>query len=71
MEVDKNFILLKISQYEKQSSELNIQAMLNQGAADGLKTLLKELEELEKQEPVQIEDLLKNSQKVGEIEEEK
>ena len=64
MEVDKNFILLKISQFEKQSAQLSSQALLNQGAAEGLKTLLKELEELEKQEPVKIEDVLKTAEPV-------
>lgn len=62
MEVDREFLLLRISQFEKKSQEFNLQGLLNQGAAEGLKTVLKELEELEKQKPIEIDKLLRGAE---------
>ena len=65
MEIDKNFILLKISQFEQGAKKFHEDSIYNQGAAEGLKQLLKDLEELEKQEPIKVEDLIKDAKFVG------
>lgn len=62
MEIDKEFIKLRISQFEQGAKKLHDETIYNQGAADGLKKLLAELEELEKQTPITVDELVKNSQ---------
>jgi len=65
MEIDKEFIKLRISQFEQGAKKFHEDSIYNQGAAEGLRKLLEELEELEKQEPVKVEDLIKDAKFVG------
>lgn len=65
MEIDKNFILLKITQHEQGAKKLHEDSIYNMGAAEGLRKLLQELEELEKQEPITAEELIKNAKFIG------
>jgi len=62
MEIDKNFILIKISQFEEGVKKFHENSIYNQGAAEGLKMLLKELEEMEKQKTMTVEELVENAQ---------
>jgi hypothetical protein len=59
MEVTKEYLLLKISQFEQATIRFHEDSIANKGAAEGLRNILKELEELEKQESLKVEDLLK------------
>jgi len=65
MEIDKEFIKVKISQHNQSAQKLHEDSIFNAGAAEGLKKLLEELEILEKQEPVKVEDLIKDAKIIG------
>jgi hypothetical protein len=62
MEIDKKFIELKINQFDQNSLNAHENSIYNKGAADCLRVLL---EELEKQEPVKVEDLIKDAEIIG------